>query len=75
MPTTSGPMVTTSGEEVGQHDGIEGFTVGQRKGLGVALGDRKFVVRIEPDTRRVVIGDRHELDRQSLDAADNELAR
>ena len=41
--------------------GIEGFTVGQRKGLGVALGERKFVVRIEPETRRVVIGDRDEL--------------
>jgi tRNA-specific 2-thiouridylase len=67
---TSGELVTTNGVVVGRHDGIEGFTVGQRKGLGVALGDRKFVVRIEPDTRRVVLGDRDELDRRELTARD-----
>ena len=63
-------MVATDGTVVARHRGIEGFTVGQRKGLGVALGDRKFVVRIEPDTRRVVIGDRPELDRRELTAGD-----
>jgi tRNA-specific 2-thiouridylase len=67
---TKGELVTTSGEVVAQHDGIEGFTIGQRKGLGVALGDRKFVVRIEPEARRVVIGDREELDRRELTARD-----
>jgi tRNA-specific 2-thiouridylase len=61
--------VTTDGNVVGEHEGIEGFTVGQRKGLGVALGDRKFVVRIEPDSRRVVIGDRDELNQRELTAA------
>ncbi len=66
---TAGELVTTTGEVVGQHDGIEGFTIGQRKKLGVALGDRKFVVRVEPDTNRVVIGDRHELDRTRLTAS------
>jgi tRNA-specific 2-thiouridylase len=65
---TTGELVTTDGTVVGEHDGIEGFTVGQRKGLGVALGDRKFVVRIEPDSRRVVIGDRDELNRSELTA-------
>jgi tRNA-specific 2-thiouridylase len=64
-----GELVTTDGTVVGEHDGIEGFTVGQRKGLGVALGDRKFVVRIEPESGRVVIGDRAELDRRELKAA------
>jgi tRNA-uridine 2-sulfurtransferase len=64
-----GELVTTDGTVVGEHEGIEGFTVGQRKGLGVALGDRKFVVRIEPESRRVVIGDRGELDRRELTAA------
>ncbi len=57
-----------------EHAGIEGFTVGQRKGLGVALGDRKFVVRIEPESRRVVIGDREELDRRELTARELQLA-
>lgn len=63
-----GELVTTAGEVVGQHDGIEGFTVGQRKGLGVALGERKFVVRIEPATNRVVLGDRDELGGRQLNA-------
>ena len=66
---TTGELVTTDGTVVGQHDGIEGFTVGQRKGLGVALGQPKFVVRIEPDSRRVVLGDRDELTREELTAA------
>jgi tRNA-specific 2-thiouridylase len=65
----AGELVTTDGKVVGEHNGIEGFTVGQRKGLGVALGDRKFVVRIEPESRRVVIGDRNELDCCDLSAA------
>jgi tRNA-specific 2-thiouridylase len=65
-----GEMVTSDGTVVGRHRGIEGFTVGQRKGLGVALGDRKFVVRIEPDSRRVVIGDRDELYVRELTAGD-----
>jgi len=64
-----GELVTTDGAVVGEHEGIEGFTVGQRKGLGVALGDRKFVVRIEPGSKRVVIGDRGELNQRELTAA------
>ena len=64
-----GELVTTDGAVVGEHAGIEGFTVGQRKGLGVALGDRKFVVRIEAESRRVVIGDRTDLNRKELTAA------
>jgi tRNA-specific 2-thiouridylase len=65
---TAGELVTTDGRVVGRHDGIESFTVGQRKGLGVALGERKFVARIEADTRRVVLGDREELCRRELTA-------
>jgi tRNA-specific 2-thiouridylase len=65
----SGEFVTTDGTVVGTHEGIEGFTVGQRKGLGIALGEPKFVVRIEPHTKRVVLGDREELARDSLTAS------
>jgi len=57
----SGELVTTDGTVVGRHAGIEQFTVGQRKGFGMGFGERKFVVRIEADTRRVVIGDRDDL--------------
>ena len=67
---TTGELVTTDGTVVGTHDGIEGFTVGQRKGLGVALGKPVFVVRIEPDTQRVVLGDRAEMLRSELTASD-----
>ena len=65
---TSGDIVTTDGKVVGTHSGIERFTVGQRKGLGVALGQPQFVVRIEAETRRVVIGTRDELARSELTA-------
>ncbi len=67
---TSGEIVTTDGRVVGRHEGFEQFTIGQRKGLGVALGQRRFVVRIEPDTRRVVVGTREELARDELTAAE-----
>lgn len=65
---TSGEIVTTEGVVVGEHPGIEGFTIGQRKGLGVAMGEPHFVVRIEPKTRRVVIGKREALGVRDLDA-------
>jgi tRNA-specific 2-thiouridylase len=65
---TSGQIVTTSGEVVGTHPGIEGFTVGQRKGLRVAMGEPYFVVRIEPHSRRVVIGPIADLGRIQLTA-------
>jgi tRNA-specific 2-thiouridylase len=65
---TDGEIVTTTGRVVGHHPGIEGFTIGQRKGLGVAMGEPYFVVRIEPQQRRVVIGSRQELACRSLTA-------
>ncbi len=64
----SGEIVTTDGVVVGHHEGIESFTIGQRKGLGVALGEPRYVVRLEPEARRVVIGERHELLRDELTA-------
>lgn len=53
-----GEIVTVEGEVVARHAGISGFTVGQRRGLGLARGVPQHVVRIEPETRRVVIGAR-----------------
>lgn len=66
---TSGEIVTTEGEVVGRHSGLEQFTVGQRKGLGVAFGERRYVVRLEPETRRVVVGRFEDLARRELVAA------
>ncbi|MEM6980853.1 MAG: tRNA 2-thiouridine(34) synthase MnmA [Planctomycetota bacterium] len=58
---TAGEIVTTEGRVVGAHNGYEAFTIGQRKKLGVAMGTPHFVVRIEPETRRVVIGEQDAL--------------
>jgi tRNA-specific 2-thiouridylase len=51
-----GDIVTENGEVIGRHAGIHKFTVGQRKGL-VATGKPQYVVKIEPDFNRVVVGD------------------
>lgn len=56
-----GEMVMTGGTVVGRHEGIAFFTVGQRRKLGVAAGERLYVVRIEPDANRVVLGKLSEL--------------
>jgi tRNA-uridine 2-sulfurtransferase len=66
----SGEIVTTDGQVVGHHAGIESFTIGQRKGLGVAFGEPRFVVRLEPQTHRVVIGRREELACTQISARD-----
>lgn len=66
---TSGDVVTTDGTVVGHHDGFERFTIGQRKGLGIAMGDPHFVTRIDPATNRVVIGTKEELGRSGLTAS------
>ncbi|HEY2892683.1 MAG TPA: tRNA 2-thiouridine(34) synthase MnmA [Pirellulales bacterium] len=68
--TQPGEIVTTAGAVVGTHDGLERFTIGQRKGLGVALGEPRFVVRLERETGRVVLGSREELARRELSASD-----
>jgi tRNA-specific 2-thiouridylase len=57
-----GPLVDTDGQEMGAHDGIAGFTIGQRRGLGVAVGEPRFVVRIEAATSTVVLGRRADLE-------------
>ncbi|MBC8356916.1 MAG: tRNA 2-thiouridine(34) synthase MnmA [Planctomycetes bacterium] len=67
---TAGEIVTTAGKVVGQHSGIERFTVGQRKGLGVAMGEPYFVTRIDPGLNQVVIGQRDELASIELTAAE-----
>ena len=56
-----GPIVDLTGRVLGQHDGIEGFTIGQRRGLAVALGRPQYVVRLDVAGNRVVVGDRADL--------------
>ena len=68
--STAGEFVTTEGEVVGRHQGYEAFTVGQRKGLGIALGTPHFVIRIDPETNQVVLGKKEQLARHGLTAGD-----
>jgi tRNA-uridine 2-sulfurtransferase len=62
-PGAAGPgeIVDGEGRVLGEHDGIIHFTVGQRRGLGVATGSPLYVVRLDAATRRVVVGPREEL--------------
>lgn len=56
-----GNFVNTAGEVLGRHQGIIHYTVGQRKGLGIALGQRMFVKEIRPETNEVVLASNEEL--------------
>jgi tRNA-uridine 2-sulfurtransferase len=51
-----GEIVSTAGDVLGGHGGVHRFTVGQRRGVGVAAGSRAYVVRLEPEAARVVLG-------------------
>jgi tRNA-uridine 2-sulfurtransferase len=68
LPDTAGELVTSSGEVIGEHDGIHHFTVGQRKGLGVATGSPLYVLQIKGDTRQVIVGDQEQLYSRTLRA-------
>ncbi len=56
-----GVIVTGSGEVVGHHDGTVDYTIGQRRGLGAAAGERRYVVDIRPAEATVVVGSRRDL--------------
>jgi len=58
---TRGPIVTTSGRTIGEHQGVHHFTVGQRKGLGVAVGEPLYVIATDAQSQRVVVGGNDEL--------------
>ena len=53
-----GPIVDGEGKQVGAHTGVHRYTIGQRRGLGVALGKPAFVTRIDPETGTVHVGER-----------------
>jgi len=61
-----GSIVSTTGEQLGTHGGVDAFTIGQRRGLAVAVGERRYVVDVEADTATIVVGERHELLRTTL---------
>jgi len=65
-----GPVLDDAGVRIGQHDGAAGFTVGQRKGLGVALGEPRYVSRIDPVTNAIVLGRREDLETTQIQIED-----
>jgi len=58
-----GNFILSDGTVVGRHIGYPYFTIGQRKGLGIALGKPMFVIEILPESNSVVLGEEHELER------------
>jgi tRNA-specific 2-thiouridylase len=66
LPDTGGELVTTSGEVLGEHSGIHNFTIGQRKGLGVATGSPLYVIQINGAERQVVVGGEENLYSRTL---------
>jgi len=68
LPDSSGELVTAAGEVVGRHGGIQNFTVGQRKGLGLTSTNPLYVLQIHPESHRVTVGADEELMTRELRA-------
>jgi tRNA-specific 2-thiouridylase len=65
-----GEIVSTDGRRLGEHEGVHRYTVGQRKGLGIAAPEPLYVIATDPQTQRVVVGNNDDLLRQSFFAKD-----
>jgi tRNA-specific 2-thiouridylase len=65
---TRGEIVTTDGRTLGEHGGVHHFTVGQRKGLGIATGEPLYVISTDAQSQRVTVGGSDELLRAGLTA-------
>jgi tRNA-specific 2-thiouridylase len=68
VPDTAGELVSVGGQPRGKHEGVHNFTVGQRKGLGVASPTPLYVIAIDHDRKQVTVGAEQELMRDSLRA-------
>ena len=62
----AGPVVDWAGEQVGEHAGAAGYTVGQRQGLGVALGEPRDVSRVDPRSNTITLARREDLETTTL---------
>ena len=61
LPQAAGVICDERGDVIGAHDGVAGFTVGQRRGIGVATGERRFVTSIDPAANIVTVGPEEDL--------------
>jgi len=66
LPDTSGELVTADGKVLGRHEGVHNFTVGQRKGLGVATGSPLYVIHINGEKGQVTVGGTDDLSSRQL---------
>src|SRR3989441_8157979 len=64
----SGPIVDLEGRVLGMHGGVAGYTIGQKKGLGLAVGRSLYVVDLDPERATVVVGGAGDLERDRLAA-------
>ncbi|WP_269623308.1 tRNA 2-thiouridine(34) synthase MnmA [Prochlorococcus marinus] len=64
LPPREGKIILETGKEIGVHDGIEHFTIGQRKGLGVAWEEPLYVIEIQASTNRVIVAPRSKASKQ-----------
>jgi tRNA-uridine 2-sulfurtransferase len=74
IPRQTGHIVDTEGVVVGEHDGIDAFTIGQRRGVNVAVGERRYIVDISADDATVTVGSREALLRDRVQVRDLVLA-
>jgi tRNA-specific 2-thiouridylase len=71
VPPAPGPILDEGGAQVGEHDGLHRFTVGQRRGLGnVMAGRPSYVLRLVPEQNAVVVGERRRAARRELEVRD-----
>jgi tRNA-uridine 2-sulfurtransferase len=70
LPQSQGQIVTEDGKTLGQHEGVHNFTVGQRRGLNVAVGEPLYVIQTNPNTRQVVVGSNQSLLRDRFQVGD-----
>jgi tRNA-uridine 2-sulfurtransferase len=61
IPLEGGPIVNNAGRKLGAHPGVHHFTIGQRRGLGIAVGEPLYVIATDPQSQRVVVGGEKEL--------------
>ena len=66
----AGPILDEGGERVGEHGGAAGYTVGQRQGLGVALGEPRYVSRVDPRSNVITLARREDLETTSIELED-----
>jgi tRNA-specific 2-thiouridylase len=75
IPRRTGRIVDLGGAQVGAHDGVDAFTIGQRRGVGVAVGERRYVVDISMPDATVTVGPREALLRDRVRLRDVRFAR